>query len=424
MLRPSVFQNNGNNISGSTDSSAPKSILRPSSFQLASSSGNSSNEKSDNTPSTTTETSTAQEITSNAQEDSKISSTTNSNTSDNDESGDGSNSASADANEAKSANPFKNADIDDMDDDISKPTASTSKEDTNKQSTGMSSILGNRNPFTSANLFAAAASKTPSTRNGSESNMGFVFGQNIHERIVGAPDTSTTLNNEQSNNESCSGSQLFAAAAAAGSSSAATSTSGTTNGSDEKSNSTRVEDLTKAAREYEESRVQKRKYDEVETFTGEENEVNIIHINCKLFAFVSSNWEERGPGTLRLNDPEDVPQQNSSRVVFRTMGSLRVVLNTNVWKDMVAQKSSEKSLRFTAIDAKDGQARIFLVMARQDEIHNLYNALQKRIKAEQEKAQTLSGSNGNAIPDGDNKSDDKNNQNDINEPCNKKEKTE
>lgn len=36
--------------------------------------------------------------------------------------------------------------------------------------------------------------------------------------------------------------------------------------------------LTEVAREYEESRVQKRKYEEVETFTGEEDEINIIDV--------------------------------------------------------------------------------------------------------------------------------------------------
>ena len=37
--------------------------------------------------------------------------------------------------------------------------------------------------------------------------------------------------------------------------------------------------LNDVAREYEESRAQKRKYEEVETFTGEENEVNIVDVS-------------------------------------------------------------------------------------------------------------------------------------------------
>ena len=46
----------------------------------------------------------------------------------------------------------------------------------------------------------------------------------------------------------------------------------------------------------------KRKYDEVEVTTGEENECNVIHTRAKLYFFENSNWVERGRGQLRLND--------------------------------------------------------------------------------------------------------------------------
>lgn len=259
-----------------------------------------------------------------------------------------------------------------------------------------------------SNLFAAAASKVPSTSNGSENNIGFVFGQNIHERIIGAPDTNTA--DDATKSDLCSGSELFAAAAASSAPStsgvASSSTKSSSNGAESKEESS-VEDLTKAAREYEESRAQKRKYDEVETFTGEENEVNVLDVNSKLFAFVASNWEERGPGSLRLNDLKDASGTRNSRVVFRTSGNLRVVLNTKVWKGMVVEKSSQKSLRLTAIDSKDGQIKIFLAMARPDDISSLYLALKKRIELEKEKAAV----DGDADKDSD-------------EPENKKDKSE
>lgn len=90
--------------------------------------------------------------------------------------------------------------------------------------------------------------------------------------------------------------------------------------------------LTESAKEYEESRANKRKYDEVQVKTGEEDETNILSVSCKLFAFdkASSNWQERGRGTLRLNDYETDDNQIGSRLVFRTSGSLRVILNTKV----------------------------------------------------------------------------------------------
>lgn len=89
--------------------------------------------------------------------------------------------------------------------------------------------------------------------------------------------------------------------------------------------------LSESAREYEELRANKRKYEEVEVVTGEENEKNIVNMSCKLFAFdkAGGTWQERGRGTLRLNDFEN-DGQVGSRIVFRTSGSLRVVLNTKV----------------------------------------------------------------------------------------------
>lgn len=130
------------------------------------------------------------------------------------------------------------------------------------------------------------------------------------------------------------------------------------------------------AREYEESRAQKRKYEEVETFTGEEDEINIMDVSCKLFAFLNSNWEERGRGSLRLNDAKD--GRGNSRVVFRTSGNLRLLVNTKVWAAMVAERASQKSLRLTAID-NSGVVKIFLAMGRPADIAQLLKALSERI---------------------------------------------
>lgn len=140
-----------------------------------------------------------------------------------------------------------------------------------------------------------------------------------------------------------------------------------------------VESLNEVARVYEESRAQKRKYEEVETFTGEEDETNVLDVSCKLFAFVASNWEERGPGNLRVNDSKD--KTKSPRVVFRTSGNLRVLLNTKVWPGMVVQRPSQKSLRLTAIDSA-GQIKIFLAMARPEDIAKLFVQLNNRIDLE------------------------------------------
>lgn len=127
---------------------------------------------------------------------------------------------------------------------------------------------------------------------------------------------------------------------------------------------------------------QKRKYEEVEVITGEEDEENILEINCKLFTFENSNYEERGRGTLRLNDTKC-----SSRVVFRASGSYRVLLNTKVWQDQMCEKASTKSLRLTAFNS-DGLLKIYLVMGRIEDVDRLADELQKRIEREKKNNQT------------------------------------
>lgn len=91
-------------------------------------------------------------------------------------------------------------------------------------------------------------------------------------------------------------------------------------------------------------------------------------------------YEERGRGSLRLNDPKQ-GTDSVSRLVFRTAGSLRVLLNTKIWEGMIAEPASPKSLRITAIDTT-GQVKVYLVMARPSDIQSLAMALKLRISAE------------------------------------------
>lgn len=221
-----------------------------------------------------------------------------------------------------------------------------------------------KNGIERANLFAAAKSSIPRVE-----KSGFVFGQNVHERVVG--DNITKETNRvaaEANPGSSSGELLFSSVIQNAAKSSETDNSSV--------KETEAKSLTDVAREYEESRAQKRKFEEVETFTGEENEVNIVDVNCKLFAFVNSNWEERGRGSLRLNDSKN--EHECSRVVFRTSGNLRLLLNTKVWAGMVAERPSQKSLRLTAMD-NTGKIKIFLLMARPVDISRLHKALVERI---------------------------------------------
>lgn len=150
------------------------------------------------------------------------------------------------------------------------------------------------------------------------SSSSFIFGQNIQDRVVASdkndePKPSTSVNSNGTTE------MLFSSAVKHDRKSEA--------GASNKE----VKSLSESAREYEESRANKRKYEEVEVITGEEGETNILKVTCKLFAFDKStgSWQERGRGVLRLNDLEG-GDHTQSRLVFRTTGSLRVVLNTKV----------------------------------------------------------------------------------------------
>ncbi|XP_061392293.1 ran-binding protein 3, partial [Musca vetustissima] len=275
------------------------------------------------------------------------------------------------ASEPSSSNPFLKEIKDDEDAGTSSKAADNNKGTDNEESSEERAdplTLLRKNGMERANLFAAAKSSIPLVE-----KSGFVFGQNLHERVVGEhlkSDKPAESNNDDSST-SASGELLFSSVIQ----NAAAAAKPTEN--PDKDANAEAKSLTDVAREYEESRAQKRKYEEVETFTGEENEVNIVDLNCKLFAFVNSNWEERGRGSLRLNDSRI--EHECSRLVFRTAGNLRLLLNTKVWGGMVAERPSQKSLRLTAMD-NTGKIKIFLVMARPAEIKNLHSALVERIE--------------------------------------------
>uniref|UniRef100_A0AAG5CQQ9 RanBD1 domain-containing protein n=1 Tax=Anopheles atroparvus TaxID=41427 RepID=A0AAG5CQQ9_ANOAO len=279
--------------------------------------------------------------------------------------------------------------------DTNDATTGSSKADTVKDANS-STNSNNNDPLATlkssslpkSNLFANVKKSTFS-----EASSGFVFGQNVHERVTGE-----NLNCSGGNTLPTTGFSFGAAATGdastgTGKASATNSTPAATGGtpgkegsdsSDGNSRETKDrESLEEAARKYEESRgALKRKYEEVETITGEEDERNVVEINCKLFAFAKSNWEERGHGMLRLNDKDN----NESRVVFRQSGNLRVLINTKVWSGMVAQQPSQKSLRLTAIDST-GQIKVFLLMSRPEVITKLHKELSKRIETAKQTAE-------------------------------------
>ncbi|KAM9168227.1 ran-binding protein 3-like isoform 3-T3 [Mergus octosetaceus] len=130
--------------------------------------------------------------------------------------------------------------------------------------------------------------------------------------------------------------------------------------------------------------VEKVLLDKVEVITGEEAEHNVLQINCKLFIFnkLSLTWIERGRGSLRLNDTSSNKcGMLQSRLIMRNQGSLKLILNTRLWDQMVIKRANRKSVCFTATDQEDHSVQVFLIQASSKDAGYLYAAIHHRLVA-------------------------------------------
>ncbi|KAM5230235.1 ran-binding protein 3 isoform 9-T9 [Hipposideros larvatus] len=201
-----------------------------------------------------------------------------------------------------------------------------------------------------------------STNNADATSNKFVFGQNMSERVLSPPklnEVTSDANRENSAAESGSESSSQEA-------------------------TPEKESLAESAAAYTKATARKCLLEKVEVITGEEAESNVLQIQCKLFVFdkTSQSWVERGRGLLRLNDMASTDDGTlQSRLVMRTQGSLRLILNTKLWAQMQIDKASEKSIRITAMDTEDQGVKVFLISASSKDTGQLYAALHHRILA-------------------------------------------
>ncbi|NXW50264.1 RNB3L protein, partial [Nyctiprogne leucopyga] len=120
------------------------------------------------------------------------------------------------------------------------------------------------------------------------------------------------------------------------------------------------------------------------TLAGSFHRVFLFQINCKLFIFnkLSLTWIERGTGSLRLNDTSSNKcGMLQSRLIMRNQGSLRLILNTRLWDQMVIKRANRKSLCFTATDQEDHSVQVFLIQASSKDSGYLYAAIHHRLVA-------------------------------------------
>ncbi|KAG7466753.1 ran-binding protein 3 isoform X1 [Solea senegalensis] len=209
---------------------------------------------------------------------------------------------------------------------------------------------------------------TPSSKNAAnstDSGAKFVFGQNMSERVLSPP------KGESSNEEN---KEAPATPVSEPSSQEPTP---------EKVNSV-SESLEESAAAYTKATAKKCILEKVDVKTGEESESNVLQMQCKLYVFEKNaqSWIERGRGLLRLNDMASTDDGSlQSRLVMRTQGSLRLILNTKLWPQMQVDKASEKSVRITAMDTEDQGVKVFLISGSSKDVGQLAAALHHRILA-------------------------------------------
>ncbi|VDM63266.1 unnamed protein product [Angiostrongylus costaricensis] len=96
--------------------------------------------------------------------------------------------------------------------------------------------------------------------------------------------------------------------------------------------------------------------------TGEENDVSIFQTACKLHSFDAEGkrWVERGLANIKINR-QDENGEVHHRIVARTAGNHRVVINSKVHADMLFERVDPKRLKISATTPDSNTMQIFLV---------------------------------------------------------------
>ncbi|KAF7636987.1 RanBD1 domain-containing protein [Meloidogyne graminicola] len=116
--------------------------------------------------------------------------------------------------------------------------------------------------------------------------------------------------------------------------------------------------------------------------TGEEDEKQLLKIDCKFYHYNSETkqWQERGMGTLRLN--QHIGSKDDIRLIARQSGSQRVLINSKIFPEMLLQELSEKRIQISAHTGEiDLPPQLFIIQSSPSSIANLRMLLQQYIEA-------------------------------------------
>ncbi|XP_072983846.1 nuclear pore complex protein NUP50B-like [Typha latifolia] len=95
---------------------------------------------------------------------------------------------------------------------------------------------------------------------------------------------------------------------------------------------------------------------EVPVETGEENEKAVFTADAILYEYLDGGWKERGKGELKMNVSTSGAEK--ARLIMRTKGNYRLILNASLYPDMSLKDMDKKGVTFacvnSAAEGKDG----------------------------------------------------------------------
>ncbi|GMT13694.1 hypothetical protein PFISCL1PPCAC_4991, partial [Pristionchus fissidentatus] len=191
----------------------------------------------------------------------------------------------------------------------------------------------------------------------------FVFGQKLSERVL--QPTHTTASSDAAKNTE----NTFKTAAAAEKRTTLGDNDGTNGGSTASTAERLRADAEQYSKDHEKHAVASTSVIDVKT--GEEDDKTIHCFSCKIHSFEASKkqWVERGMSSLKINligakDDDgwtsDAPAENY-RIVARTFGTMKLVINSPVFADMLIEKMDERRIKITAVSPEGGAPQVFLI---------------------------------------------------------------
>jgi len=121
-------------------------------------------------------------------------------------------------------------------------------------------------------------------------------------------------------------------------------------------------------------------FKETDTKTGEEDEECIHSVRAKLYEDENNSWKERGIGLLKINCNKE--NKSKVRLVMRTEGILRVILNERIIPGMKFNVIQEKYISFAAISDSKTIKKYLIKTGTAMGANELYQALVKAIPKE------------------------------------------